>query len=717
MMGIALPRHIHSAIIDQMRVTRFLFIVLVALLTVACTRTAAVRPTATATSSLLEPTAIINTATLRPPVLTATPLAPSPTPPPSPTSVPSLTPSLPPPSPTPQPVAEAGSTEAVMALLSAAEPPVRDDAGLAAGFLGAQLDELVPEATSVAWEVGAVDSFYVGNVDVNTVEQITAELLHISERAYYWFDTADSTPIDTALLAAEAAEFDIIFGQVAEYFAEPGAAFGERVHIVHVSPLSLCEVTEDSADLCRLAGYFSPRDLLPVAVNPRTNGREMFVMNVRQFGRSSYLDVLAHELRHMLEARYDLGDEDWAVEGSAMLAAELAGHEAAAQSRANLFLAQPDRQLNSWSETDQLPHYGQGYLFSRYLFDRLGPDIYQRLAISPASGLRALDVLAGEENAAWTALSLWRDWLVTMVVGAELEGDDRFSWKGPNLETAASTLIETYPFEATDTVNQYAADYYRLSEATDLTLSFSGEPTVSLLKVDAFDGEHVWYALRDNYANPRLTRTFDLRDVETATLEYAVFADIEEGYDFAYVSASIDGGSTWRPLTAEGMQGDAAVDDPSDSALADRFYTGRSDAWREERIDLTPYAGQEVAIRFEYITDPILTYDGLALDNITVPEIGFFDDAESDLGEWAAEGFVRAPGKLPQQWHLLLVTRSATGLEVEELAVDSAGQLISDITSGSSEPALLIVAASAPRTLTPAGYELVLSQLVNNEED
>ncbi len=619
-------------------------------------------------------------------------------------------PTNPPPSPTPQPVSEEVETEAILALLQDAEPPVRDDARLATAFLGADLDGLTPNATPQAWEVGATDSFYVGNVDSNTVEQITADLLHVSDRAYYWFDTADPTPIDPAALAAEAAEFDIIFGQVAEFFAEGGEADDRRVHIVHVSPLSLCDVTVDTADLCRLAGYFSPRDLLPAEVNPRTNGREMFVMNLRQFGRSSYLDVLAHELRHMLEARYDLGDEDWAVEGSAMLAAELAGHEASAQARANLFLASPDQQLNSWSETDQLLHYGQGYLFSRYLFDRLGPEAYRKLAVSPASGLRAIDTLAEELGAGWTAESLWQDWLVTLAINPETAGDRRFAWRGPTLNAPGSTVIDTYPDQVADTVGQYAADYYRLTPSDDLALSFTGEPEVSLLKVDAFDGDRVWYALRDNYANPRLTRSFDLRDVESATLEYAVYADIEEGYDFAYLSASTDGGQTWQPLEAEGMQGDAVVDDPSGSAMADRFYTGRSDAWIEERIDLTPYAGGEVAIRFEYITDPVLTYDGLALDNIAVPEIDFFDDAESDGGGWTVEGFVRAPGVLAQTWHLILVTSGSDGPEVQFLDVGADGRLTETLRWDSAEPAMLIVAASAPRTLTPAAYELTLTE-------
>ena len=187
-------------------------------------------------------------------------------------------------------------------------------------------------------------------------------------------------------------------------------------------------------------------------------------------------------------------------------------------------------------------------------------------------------------------------------------------------------------------------------------MDFAGAPTVSLLGAAAPSGEHVWVAQRANDSNPRLTRAVDLRNVDAATLTYRVFTDIERGYDFAYVAVSTDGGQVWQPLVAEHMQGLDPADDPSDSALADRFYSGRTRAWVDESIDLTPFAGQEILLRFEYVTDLILSYAGLALDDIAIEAIGFRDDAETLDGGWAAEGFARATAALPQQWHLQLVT-------------------------------------------------------------
>ena len=49
-------------------------------------------------------------------------------------------------------------------------------------------------------------------------------------------------------------------------------------------------------------------------------------------------------------------------------------------------------------------------------------------------------------------------------------------------------------------------------------------------------------------------------------------------------------------------------------------------------VDLTPYAGSEVLVRFEYVTDDAVNGRGLCLDDFAIDEIGWADDAESDGG-------------------------------------------------------------------------------------
>lgn len=593
---------------------------------------------------------------------------------------------------------------AVARELAETAPPLRDDVRLAVAYRGIDAAVATPPAPSDL-AVGDTETFTIGNVDSNTVSQITAELLSIGDNAYFWFDTAAEVQPDATELKAVTSAFDSIYDTLYATFGVSPPP-GGRVHVVHASAAALC----DDPDACRLAGYFSSRDLLPAAVNPLSNERPMFVMNVRQYGTENYLDVLSHELRHMLGSSYDTGDEDWFIEGAAMLAEDLVGFTLGPQARGGLFLANPDQQLNSWTDENTIPYYGQGYLVNRFLYDRLGPAVYREYSRRPEPGLQAVDAAAAAAGRDETGESLWLDWLVAMAIQDNDAAPERYRWDGPDLEPLTPTAVDRLPAQFATTVSQYAADYYALPSSGEFRIDFNGAASVSLLGADAPSGDHFWYAQRANESNPRLTRSVDLRSVDAATLTYRVYADIERGYDFAYVSVSTDGGERWQPLVAANMHGLDTADDPSNTAFADRFYTGRSRTWLDESIDLTPYAGAEILLRFEYVTDLILTYGGFALDDIAIPEIGFDDDVETAGAGWTAEGFTRATGELPQEWRLQLVTFDRDGQPaVDQVPVEDGHAVFSfQAVAGRRRP-LLIIAALAPETLQPAAYSLRLS--------
>jgi len=47
--------------------------------------------------------------------------------------------------------------------------------------------------------------------------------------------------------------------------------------------------------------------------------------------------------------------------------------------------------------------------------------------------------------------------------------------------------------------------------------------------------------------------------------------------------------------------------------------------------------------------------EGFLLDDVSVPEIGYFADFESDDGGWQSDGFVRIQNILPQMFRLALI--------------------------------------------------------------
>jgi immune inhibitor A len=594
--------------------------------------------------------------------------------------------------------------------LAQAVPPARDDSRLAAAFKGLDQGDLSTRAPLLIEPLvpGQRQIFTVLDVVNNTYSDIEAQLYAVGEHAYFWFETEPYGLVpDEDDLSEIVSVFDEIYdGVTADFGIEnsPGIDGDPRLHILNASPQTICGV--DGEGNCGTAGFVSSPDLLPAALNPQSNEREMFIMNDRQFGSDFYLGVLAHEFRHLIEFNYDLSDTDWEKEGSAVLASDLFGLPSGGLERANMFLREPDQQLNSWTETGKGVYYGQAYLFNQYLFDRLGASLYREFAMSPLPGFVALDDLANRHSLNQTGQSLWLDWLTALVIHDNEGTEEKYKINAEGLETAAMVPINTLPGKISGEVRQFAADYYQLPSGT-VNLAFNGADIVSLLAGQEPTDEVFWYAQRANYSNPRLTRSIDLRNVETATLVYDVYTDIEQAYDFAYVSVSLDGGNRWIPLEAPNMQGLAPEDDPSGSALADRFYSGRDQTWKTETVDLTPYAGQEIMLRFEMVTDPILTYSGMAIDNISVPEISYFDDGIVE--GWTAEGFSLATSSLPQPWHLQVITFPGGSPQVTELPVSPDGRSAFVLSSEGGQPRpILIIAASAPMTLEPALYELQL---------
>src|SRR5262249_27246113 len=88
--------------------------------------------------------------------------------------------------------------------------------------------------------------------------------------------------------------------------------------------------------------------------------------------------------------------------------------------------------------------------------------------------------------------------------------------------------------------------------------------------------------------------------------------------------------------------------------------TPQTALWRQESIDLTPYAGQTIQVRFESLTDAVLNFPGLAVDDLSIPEINYSTDAEADDGGLTAEGWVRMDNTLPQPYVVQMVEFGAT---------------------------------------------------------
>ena len=117
------------------------------------------------------------------------------------------------------------------------------------------------------------------------------------------------------------------------------------------------------------------------------------------------------------------------------------------------------------------------------------------------------------------------------------------------------------------------------------------------------------------------------------------------------------------------------------------------------------YAGERILLRFEYVTDDSLNGPGWAIDDIAVPEIGFFDDAEGGEGGWEREGFLHLSEPLRQHFELRLVTLGAT-TEVSEIPLDGQNQAEVALTGLGTEyqHAVVVIVGVTEGTTEPARY-------------
>src|SRR5690606_23978118 len=145
------------------------------------------------------------------------------------------------------------------------------------------------------------------------------------------------------------------------------------------------------------------------------------------------------------------------------------------------------------------------------------------------------------------------DWALANFLQAPLLEDGRYGYAVlPGMSSAApEAVITQYPHLRVDEANQYSADYLvltNLNDAQTLSLTLAAPESVSLVPAQAYSGRWMWYSHRQDESDTMLTRAFDLRGVERATLRYRLWYHLEHLWDYGYVMVSADGGESWTPL-------------------------------------------------------------------------------------------------------------------------------------------------------------------------
>ncbi|MDQ2995700.1 MAG: immune inhibitor A, partial [Chloroflexota bacterium] len=487
-----------------------------------------------------------------------------------------------------------------LARIAAAVPAARDQVTLAEALKGIGDIPEVARTTPLDVKLGDDEKFWVADLRNNTNYQVTAKLRYVGPVVLMYVDT--SVEVDQADVEKSAQEFEqriyqrdrTLFGQE----LSPGVDGDPRLTILN-TPLN------------GAGGYFSSSDGVVKAVNRFSNEREMFIIGINSYpiGSTGYGSTLAHEFQHMIEWNVARRSPSWFNEGLSTLAEDLNGY--VDQGTALRALQQPDIQLTGWS-TDAAQsgeHYGTSQLFFRYFQEQYAGEngIIDLIKADAGNNLDAFVAVAARKHSDITSFAdIYADWTIANALNDPSVGDGRYAYK---LLPERITPIEPQPGPQQTTVSQFGTDYYGELKGP-LSISFDGADAVGLTGAQPKDGSYMWWSNRGDDSVETLTREVDLSGLTQATLRFSAWYELEKDWDYGFVTVSTDGGTTWKTV-----KGSTTTDyDPQGQNFGNGL-TGVSGApkaetekgtrgqWTEEQMDLTPYAGQKVLLRFWVIND------------------------------------------------------------------------------------------------------------------
>jgi hypothetical protein len=249
-------------------------------------------------------------------------------------------------------------------------------------------------------------------------------------------------------------------------------------------------------------------------------------------------------------------------------------------------------------------------------------------------------------------------------------------------------------------VSQFGVDYIRINCSGSHRLRFLGSTQARVVPADPHSGDYAFWSNKGDESDMSLTREFDFSEYSgPLTLSYWTWYDLEEDYDYAYLVVSEDG-ERWEILSAPS----GTPEDPSGNSYG-WGYNGRSGGWVEEEVSLSQYAGKKVQVRFEYITDAAVNGEGMLIDDISIPEVGYYSGFETDTAGWEARGWVRIQNILPQSYRLALII-FGDSTTIQQISVNPDVTAEIDLELDEQQSAVLVVTGTTRYTRQKAAYRI-----------
>jgi immune inhibitor A len=554
-------------------------------------------------------------------------------------------------------------------------------------------------------DIGVRMPFWILSDDTNSFTQVYATLLYITPHSYFW--VADNVNYDqTEIVSFMDAFENKIYPTNRQFFGSewtPGVDDDPHLYILYTDGLGTT-----------VGGYFSSADEYPPQVFQYSNAHEMFYISASEPLADPYtFGGLAHEFQHMIHWYQDRNETLFLNEGFSKLAEFLNGYPSGGSE--HVYNANPDISLTDWivgTAGDNVAHYGASFLFVTYFLDRFGEDTTKALVHDQANGLDSIDhtlaqrdILDPLTGKVITADDFFLDWAVTNFVkdGSIVDGRYTYHNYADAPQVSPGEMVSDCPADtATRTVNQYGVDYIGINCPGEFSLHFEGATSTHLLPSDPHSGNRAFWSNKGDESDMTLTRTFDLTGATgPVSMNYWTWYDIEKDYDYVYLEASTDD-LHWTILPTPS----GTISNPTGASYG-WGYTGQSNGWIQESVDLSKFGGQKVSIRFEYITDQAANGEGFLLDDVSIPALNYSTDFEADDNGWQAAGFALIENIVPQTFRLALITNTTSGTTVQIIPVNADQSAVIPLTIGQNgvKDAVLVVTGTTRFTRIAAPYQ------------
>ena len=468
------------------------------------------------------------------------------------------------------------------------------------------------------------------------------------------------------------------------------------------------------------AGYFAPEyineaGMNVIVVDAYDWANRIGAQENNPDGRPElYEGVIAHELEHLLMNYSDPGEVSWVDEGLADLAIFLNGYDIGGSHLSNQQVFHRETSLTRWGGS--LANYGASLTYFLYLweqaggngdgtyapdsqYDGAGGDLLIKLIFqNSADGMEGVQAAIDAYNAQTgsnlrSAEELFKDWAIA--VKLDDEGSDRWDIRNLDFGNPADTswtidiandsfwdgrgqYIGRMPeprWENNKKVPPQSALPFGVSYETfrnlgrEIGISFEGDSTE---QVAPHTGDTHWWG----GATSQFESILDVDSAGTAdgdVVDFWTWYFIEDGWDYGYVEALVDGKWVTVPLYENGTEVTTDTN-PHDNNTEGNGLTGTSggeyfvDDPEYVHLQSAPLPAGTTDVQFRYSTDAAYTDTGFFVDDVTVA--GQPATLSSADGNW-----IETNGEQDNNWVVQLLSPCdlTPGTTSEGEIVDSEG--------------------------------------------